>query len=356
MNIVEATKSYERWLGSHLPLVARDLGKKHEIMHGSAFGFLRATYYRWLQQAEKHGLAAGGAPAVLAVGDLHIENFGSWRDGEARLVWGINDFDEAHRAPYAVDLVRLAASALVAIDEGSLFVGAQRACREILAGYTESIRAEAGPFVLEEKNAHLRALALNDRHAPVVFWKKLLAKRRPATMPEAEALLRQALPAGTSGILFSRHTAGVGGRGVPRYLATGMLDGSHVAREAKRRAPLSSAWARGAAPAVADYERILARAVRAPDPFLHVQPGWIVRRLAPHSTRIELADLASAAERREVLHAMGAETANIHRGTRGAAARIARHLRRQKDGWLYDAARRMADTVHKDWKAWRKRG
>ena len=39
-------------------------------------------------------------PAVLAVGDLHTENFGTWRDAEGRLIWGINDFDEAF--PHAV--------------------------------------------------------------------------------------------------------------------------------------------------------------------------------------------------------------------------------------------------------------
>ena len=28
------------------------------------------------------------APAVLAVGDLHIASFGTWRDGFGRLIWG----------------------------------------------------------------------------------------------------------------------------------------------------------------------------------------------------------------------------------------------------------------------------
>ena len=60
----------------------------------------------------KADLATG--PEVLAVGYLHIENFGTWRDAEGRLVWGINDFDEACRMPYAIDLVRLAASAVIA--------------------------------------------------------------------------------------------------------------------------------------------------------------------------------------------------------------------------------------------------
>ena len=48
---------------------------------------------------------------MLAVGDLHVENFGTWRDADGRLCWGINDFDEADRLPYTNDLVRLAASA-----------------------------------------------------------------------------------------------------------------------------------------------------------------------------------------------------------------------------------------------------
>jgi uncharacterized protein (DUF2252 family) len=51
------------------------------------------------------------APQVLAVGDLYTENFGTWRDAEGRLVWGVNDLDEAHPLPYTNDLVRLATRA-----------------------------------------------------------------------------------------------------------------------------------------------------------------------------------------------------------------------------------------------------
>src|SRR5260370_32652719 len=47
---------------------------------------------------------------VLAVGDLHVENFGTWRDAEGRLTWGVNDFDEAYPLPYTIDLARLATS------------------------------------------------------------------------------------------------------------------------------------------------------------------------------------------------------------------------------------------------------
>ena len=48
--------------------------------------------------------------SVLSVGDLHLENFGTWRDADGRLVWGVNDFDEAAVMPYVLDLVRLVTS------------------------------------------------------------------------------------------------------------------------------------------------------------------------------------------------------------------------------------------------------
>jgi uncharacterized protein (DUF2252 family) len=59
-------------------------------------------------------------PHILAVGDLHVENFGTWRDSEGRLIWGVNDFDEAYPLSYANDLVRLAVSAHLAVEAGHL--------------------------------------------------------------------------------------------------------------------------------------------------------------------------------------------------------------------------------------------
>ena len=56
------------------------------------------------------------APQVLCVGDLHLENFGTWRDADGRFVWGVNDFDEAAAMPFVLDLVRLATSIRLAPD------------------------------------------------------------------------------------------------------------------------------------------------------------------------------------------------------------------------------------------------
>src|SRR5947207_681645 len=111
MKIAKSTERYEKWLGKHLTLLPHDLRLKHERMASGAFPFLRGTFYRWMQLWPELCPEFRTAPCVLAVGDLHLANFGTWRDSEGRLIWGINDFDEASRLPYICDLVRLAASA-----------------------------------------------------------------------------------------------------------------------------------------------------------------------------------------------------------------------------------------------------
>ena len=77
-------------------------------MAQDALSFLCATFYRWAQLFPALCAKLARAPKVLGIGDLHVENYGTWRDAEGRLVWGINDFDEACPLPYTNDLVRLA--------------------------------------------------------------------------------------------------------------------------------------------------------------------------------------------------------------------------------------------------------
>ena len=110
-----------------------DLERKHEKMRDSAFSFLRATYWRWAETVLDVCPELPMRPQVLAVGDIHLENFGTWRDADGRLVWGVNDFDEAAEMPYALDLIRLATSALLADEDQSADAGA--ICAAILRGY-----------------------------------------------------------------------------------------------------------------------------------------------------------------------------------------------------------------------------
>ena len=106
MDIFQATSAYEAWTGKYTPLLSEDLELKHQRMAESLFAFLRATFYRWMQLWPQVCPELAKAPAVLAVGDLHVENFGTWRDAEGRLVWGVNDFDEVYPLAWPLDLVR----------------------------------------------------------------------------------------------------------------------------------------------------------------------------------------------------------------------------------------------------------
>src|SRR5262245_33077555 len=119
-NIIDLTAEYEAWLRTQTSVVESDLLQKHEAMRDSPFVFLRATFYAWAKLWAKVLPEESRAPSVIAVGDLHLENFGTWRDAEGRLAWGVNDFDEAATLPYTSDLIRLATSTILGREEGRL--------------------------------------------------------------------------------------------------------------------------------------------------------------------------------------------------------------------------------------------
>src|SRR5580658_5515273 len=135
MNIVKATKKYEDWLGQHIRIVEPDLRFKHEQMAAAVFPFFRATFYRWVQVWPEVCADLDQVPRILSVGDLHVENFGTWRDTDGRLVWGVNDFDEACLYPYTMDLVRLATSAVLATRAEHLTMTPKESSSAILEGY-----------------------------------------------------------------------------------------------------------------------------------------------------------------------------------------------------------------------------
>src|SRR2546423_3549081 len=138
IGIVAATTRYEAWLAERIPLVKPDLELKHHAMSAGIFPFLRATFYRWAARWRALVGDVAAAPTVLAVGDVHVENFGTWRDAEGRLVWGVNDFDEAWPLPYTHDLVRLATTALGAREDLDLKIDRQGAVEGTLDGYPEA--------------------------------------------------------------------------------------------------------------------------------------------------------------------------------------------------------------------------
>lgn len=357
MTIQKATQSYERWLRRYLNLIPADLQIKHQSMAEACFPYFRATFYRWMQLWDERTEPWSRTPEVLAVGDLHVENFGTWRDIEGRLVWGVNDFDEAYPLPFSLDLIRAAASAHLAIDGARLSIDRIDACSALLEGYSKGLESGGQAMVLAEHHPWLRHMVTGELRDPVLFWKKMdalptLRKQVPKTAVRA---LERMLPEEDLAYRVVHRRAGLGSLGRERYVALANYRGGQVAREAKALAPSACVWASGKKSSSRIlYGQILKCSVRCPDPFVQQEGRWIVRRLAPDCSRVELSSMPKVRDEAKLLFAMGFETANIHLGSKGAKKRIPAALDQLPPRWLHEAAQIMLAATLKDWKAWKK--
>ena len=89
------------------------LALKYMAMRADRFAFFRATCFLFYEHLPPLG-ALRRAPRAWACGDLHLENFGVYRDNAGVSVFDLTDFDEALLAPAVWDPLRAAASIFVA--------------------------------------------------------------------------------------------------------------------------------------------------------------------------------------------------------------------------------------------------
>lgn len=348
MTFTDDNKAFEAWLSEQCDVVRPDLAKKHEMMRESAFVFLRGTYFRWATTIEKVCEELADAPKVLGVGDLHIENFGTWRDSEGRLVWGINDFDEASRMPYAFDLVRLVASARLA---PGMRVAAETIADGVLAGYRRGL-ADPRPTLLDEHETWMREFVGTTAEEHEKFWKKM-QKLKPAKKVDdrAKRLLERSYPERADTLRIARRTAGVGSLGRPRVVALAQWRGGHVVREAKALVPSAWDWAHEETTRSRFIEAAHSKH-RSPDPFLHADDRFIVRRLAADAIKIEFADLPKRALQKDLFDAMGFDLGSFHGSNAEDAKRIAKDLDQRRLRWLTKAADRAEKAVRADYREW----
>jgi hypothetical protein len=356
-NIESVTASYEAWMRSCTNVLQSDLRSKHEQMKETPFGFLRGTFYKWAQLWPSVCAGLCGAPKVLAVGDLHVNSFGTWRDAEGRLCWGVDDFDEAYPLAYTNDLVRLVASLKIVLDAEGLSIKLKAGCDAILEGYSESLREGGHPLVLAEREQKLGKLGVDSFKPPSNFWEKL--NRLPAVrQPLARDLkraLEKTLPEPGIEYKVVRRQAGLGSLGQERFVAIAKWQGGCIAREAKLMVPSACSWLNDKIEKGQPwYEKAIRSAVRSPDPFQLIDGLWLIRRLSPDSNPIDIQKLPKHSDEEMLLTAMGSEAANIHLGTKSQTKKILQDLKMRKRGWLQDAGVLMARVLEKDWKRYRK--
>lgn len=358
-SIRQTTSDYEKWMGSCAEIIASDLRFKHEQMRKNSFLFLRGTYYRWAQLWPILCKKLSSAPKVLAVGDLHVNSFGTWRDSEGRLCWGVDDFDESYPLSYTNDLVRLATSMKIMIDTGSLCIKLKDGCDAILEGYRQSLRDGGCPVVLAEHEQKLSKLGIESFKPAVNFWGKLnrLPVVKTSLMPEVKKAFEKTMPDPKLKYKVVRRKAGLGSLGQQRFVAIADWQGGCIAREAKAVVPSAWVWLEGKTRHdQPHYESAISSARRSPDPFQQIVGRWLIRRLSPDSNPIDIQELPKQRDEGMLLQAMGSEAGNVHLGTGRQVKIILKDLEARKAIWLRDAAKRMAHVVEKDWKEYRKTG
>jgi hypothetical protein len=233
----------------------------------------------------------------------------------------------------------------------------KEAAAAILDGYEHGMNVGGRPFVLGESHGWLRAIAESKLRDPVLFWQKMdrLPTLKGDIPQSAREALEHLLPERGLPYRLALRRAGLGSLGHLRVVAVAEYRGGRVAREVKAMTPSALQWLEPKVPAEILYTVILRRAVRCPDPFVQLRGHWLVRRLSPYCSRIELESLGTGREECRLLEAMGRETANIHVGTEEERRSILKDLRGRKANWLLAAAETMAGAMEKDWRMWRER-
>jgi uncharacterized protein (DUF2252 family) len=97
------------------PLLPDMVQLKYEAMAENSFRYFRGTCHLFYEN-----VAAGKplplSPLAWICGDLHLENFGSFRGENGLVYFDLNDFDEGLLAPAAYEVVRLVTSIFIAFD------------------------------------------------------------------------------------------------------------------------------------------------------------------------------------------------------------------------------------------------
>lgn len=228
---------------------------KYRTMRSSPFAFLRGTCHLFYHRLPRGGVFKA-TPLVWVCGDLHMENFGSYK-GDNRLVYfDVNDFDESALAPTSWDLVRFLTSLRIGAD--SLHVSSSNAtglCKIFLEAYGSSLALGKAYWVERETAQGLvrelldsvhdrRRVALLDTYTTVHDKKRLLRTDGKKALPASELqrtritdLMRafaegQPTPDFYRVIDVARRIAGTGSLGVDRAVilieGKGSPDGNYL--------------------------------------------------------------------------------------------------------------------------------
>lgn len=343
-------------------------------------------------------------------GDLHVENFGTYLDGDGRLVFDVNDFDEAYLGRWTWDLQRFAASlalvgwqkALPEEDVDALVADYCRAYLDQVDAYVQSetddyalyLHNTDGPIhqVLVAARQRRRADLLDSettRHAGErVFLEDATVRRlgveEQSRVVEAYRRYLDTIPADKRrGELFyelrdvvGKSGFGIGSAGLPAYslLVEGhsqALDNDVVLSMKQANVPAVSRFVDTAdVDSYFDHEGhrtvVSQRALQAhTDPLLGWTDidgtGYVVSEVSPYELDLSWEDLTEPDEIRQVVRLLGRATAKVHCASDSdsdqdlvdfqveeAVVASVGERREELVDWVVDFGKRYADRVRAD--------
>jgi uncharacterized protein (DUF2252 family) len=375
----------------------RLLAMKYDRLRLSPFVFLRGACHLFFDRlAPLEPVVA--SPLAWACGDLHLENFGSYKGDNGLTYLDINDFDESALAPAHWDLLRCLTSLLLAAKQfdaspakaarvGEAFMAAyatalaqgsarwiERSTAQGLVGdLLESLRRRTQARLLDRYcDAGLR------RRSICCDGKKALAIGKAERKRVGELIVggvEQASIGSFDIVDVARHIAGTASLGLDRYVALvrvgkaascnyQLLDLKQARASSLLRhlGNLQPAWESPAHRQVAIERRMQAVPMALLHPVVDGAQSWVLRAIQPSEDRVDLsAPGVTLAQVRGVVEDMGRLLAWAQlrsSGRQGAATADAlidfgaRHAH-----WsvaLLNASKLCADQVRRDWKTWRR--
>lgn len=318
MNIVR------RIITANMDRDAERLAMKYSAMRTNAFVFLRGTCHLFYDRIPKDGIFKS-APQVWCCGDLHLENFGSYKGDNRLAYFDINDFDEAALAPATWELARLVTSILVSAQSyGVSNANARVLATQFLDAYAAALSIGSARWVeretatgmvkelLEQLRMRTRTDFLNGRtqqHGKLRQFHPDGVKTLPVSDEQRERVMAfmrafaqtQHHPAFYNVVDVARRIAGTGSLGVDRYAilveGKGSPDKNYLL-DLKQALPSSIGkhlivkqpkWGSEAERVVALQRRMQAISMAFLHPVVMDGKSYVLRALQPTEDRVPLA-------------------------------------------------------------------
>ncbi len=368
---------------------------KYRNMRADVFVFLRGTchlFYRRLPEVA----VLQQAPLTWLCGDLHLQNFGSYKDRNRNVRFDINDYDEAALAPCTWDLVRLLTSMHFGLRHLQLSDNQNSDLeKRYLAVYARTV-IENAPATLDGNSAsglihellkhaaeRSRAKFLDTRTVLTDGQRRLKVDGEKALplldgdRQRIDALWQHLVTASADPAFFqildaARRIAGTGSLGVERYVilvtGKGSPDGNYLL-DLKRAVPSSLPTTQNATSVQwsSQAERIVkmqSTLQQVPVAFLKAvvadDHSYVLRGLSPSEDRLSLTDVGKKKPLQQVIDSMARLTAWAHlRGCTLPGAVPAQELIAylHRNDWqkpLRKAARICVERTLADWQAYGK--